>query len=525
MRHQQNRESHRPGNAGLAVKGIGASGLLTVLLTLPLAQAQLTYVPTADGITITAYTGTNATYTVPSVIEGTAVTRIGPDAFSWNQTLTQVTIPDSITSIDEGAFAWCPQLANVTIGKGVQSIGSASFRFCASLSQIAVDPANAAYSSVDGVLFNRYQTSLLLFPSGKSGTYTIPDTVTSIQAFAFGCNSDLTAVQLGASVAQIDPDAFETCDALTSLTVSPLNTSYSDVDGVLFNKDQTTLLMFPTGRAGDYVVPDGVTEIADLAFSWAIQLNNVTLPDSVTTIGTEAFGWCSSLSSVSLGTGVSSIGEFAFRFCDSLTTIEVHPDNPNFSSLNGVLLNKDLTTLVQYPEGRVGCYLVPPGVTTIGANAFFDCDVLTSVTLPTSLVAIEDYAFYHCGQLKALYFGGNAPTAALDILKGSGQSQVYYLAQNSGWNTTFAGRPTSVWIHAEPTIVKNSTTATYNTVSFMVSSEDSPKWVVIESSPSFTNPTWTPVSTNLVEAGFAPVNLLKSASQTTGFYRCRVMTP
>ncbi len=525
MPYSRNCENVRTGSLRTTSQWGAIGSLLTLLLALPLAQAQLTYVPTADGITITAYTGTDAVYTVPSIIEGSVVTRIGPDAFSWNQSLTQVTIPDSVISIADGAFSWCPELTSVSIGKGVRDIGASVFRFCQKLSQIDVDSSNPAYSSLDGILFNRYRTTLLVFPGGKTGSYTIPDTVSSIQAHAFGCNPGLTAIELGAGIAQIDPDAFETCDALISVTVNPLNDTYSDVDGVLLNKDQTSLLMFPAGRSGDYVVPEGVLDIADHAFSWATHVTSVSLPDSVTSIGAEAFGWCSGLTNVSLGAGVSSIGEFTFRFCESLTAIDVHPDNPDYASMNGVLLNKDLTRLVQYPEGRSGCYLIPRGVTTVGANAFFDCDGLTSVTIPSSVVMIENYAFYHCGQLNALYFGGNAPATGLDLLKGANASQVYYLAENSGWGSTFAGRPTAVWTHAEPTIVKSSMTFTYNSVSFVASSQGATPWVLIESSPSFSNPTWTAVSTNLMEAGFAPVNLLMSTDQTSSFYRCRVITP
>src|SRR5690349_15059124 len=109
------------------------------------------------------------------------------------------TIPNSVTSIGDYAFWACTNLTSVTIPNSVTSIGSEAFHGCTSLSAITVEALNSVYSSVDGVLFNKSQTTLLQYPGGKAGSYTIPNTVTSF-AWAFtGCTS-LTSVTIGNSV-------------------------------------------------------------------------------------------------------------------------------------------------------------------------------------------------------------------------------------------------------------------------------------------------------------------------------------
>ncbi|MCD8086107.1 MAG: leucine-rich repeat domain-containing protein, partial [Clostridiales bacterium] len=136
--------------------------------------------------------------TIPS-----SVTSIGNGAFRSCESLTSVAVPDSVTSIGSGAFSDCTDLETVTIGSGVTSIGSYVFSNCQSLTAITVDEENTAYVSVDGILFNTAQTTLVCYPAGKSGEYTIPSTVTAIGDYAFSYCAGLTAVTIPDGVTSI----------------------------------------------------------------------------------------------------------------------------------------------------------------------------------------------------------------------------------------------------------------------------------------------------------------------------------
>jgi hypothetical protein len=201
---------------------------LLLVLALPAAvQAQFTYTINNGAITITGDTNIpiNGVVAIPDTINGFPVTSIQYVAFSYAN-VTSVTIPNSVTDIGSGAFQFCGSLTNVTIGTNVTdieatafysctslnsvtipdsvtSIGGEAFANCTVLTAITVDTLNLVYSSVDGVLLSQDQTMLIQFPGGKAGSYTIPNSVTSIGTGAFQFCNNVTNVTIGNGVTNI----------------------------------------------------------------------------------------------------------------------------------------------------------------------------------------------------------------------------------------------------------------------------------------------------------------------------------
>ena len=200
---------------------------LALLLTFT-ATSKAALLFTSDGTAITI-TGSNPKATgvliIPTRINNLPVTSIAYEAFAYCNGLTSVTIGTSVKSIGNSAFSFCSRLTSMTIPNSVTSIGYQSFRNCTGLTSFSVDIANSTFSSNDGVLFNKAQTSLLSFPNGKAGGYTIPNSVISIGGQAFSNCTGLTSVTIGTSVTSIGDGAFRECTELTTITIPSSVTS------------------------------------------------------------------------------------------------------------------------------------------------------------------------------------------------------------------------------------------------------------------------------------------------------------
>jgi hypothetical protein len=195
---------------------------------------------TYDGLPVTSIgDGTfENCYNLTTITIPNSVTSIGPNAFSGCTLLTSVTIPNSVTNIGNAAFKTCTRLISVTLGSNVTSIGSNAFQdcnsltnvtipksvtnigigafwYCSSLTAITVDPKNTNYSSLDGVLFNQSQTTLIQCPGGKAGSYTVPNSVTSIGSSAFWYCTSVISVTIPNGVTSLGDNALFDCTRLT----------------------------------------------------------------------------------------------------------------------------------------------------------------------------------------------------------------------------------------------------------------------------------------------------------------------
>ena len=232
-----------------------------------------------------------------------------------------LTVPNGVISIGTGAFMGGNNLTHVNVPESLVAMDENVFSACYMLTSINVAPDNPSYSSIDGVLYNKSETVLIQYPKGRNGSLTVPGSVTSISDYALASSQSLLSVNIPKSVVILPEQLFSGCDALTSISIAPDHLRYSSVDGVLYNKNVTTLIQYPLGRKGGLTVPNGVTAINDYALSGCKGLSSVTLPNSLLTIGNNAFGGCIGLSSIIFPDSLTSIGHSSFYRCTSLSQV------------------------------------------------------------------------------------------------------------------------------------------------------------------------------------------------------------
>ncbi|HXR03818.1 MAG TPA: leucine-rich repeat domain-containing protein [Verrucomicrobiae bacterium] len=537
-----------------------------------------------------------------NIATGTNVTSIGDYAFASCSGLTSITIPDSVANIGNEAFYYCGGLTNVSIGTGVTTIGRDAFAFCSSLTgitipsrvtnivanssgivrigigaplsngpiemvancgrlnAITVDEQNLFYSSTNGILFDKPQTTLLEAPGGFVGSYAVPDRVSSIGAEAFQNCASLTSVAIPNSVTNIGTAAFADCGSLTAMAVDGQNMIYSSINGILFDKPQTTLIQFPGGIGGNYTVSNGITSIGSTGFSGCSNLTSITIPNSVTNVGNSTFVGC-------LNAGIFFAGN-APGITSSATSpgfvvIRVFPIfgnnfyNPNaeavyylpgttgwgatfdglpaylwvppyvctptsnsitingYNGFDGSITIPDVINGLPVTTIASGAFDNPGGlgltniimganVTTIGNYAFASCYSLTSLTIPNSVTSIGSGAFAFCDKLKSVYFQGNAPNA---------DSSVFFhwsifppIYEPPPPTTVYYLPGTTGWgttFGGCPTVLWNPQAQTSDG-SFGVRTNrfgfnitgTSNLVIVVEACTNISDPAWTPISTN-----------------------------
>ena len=184
------------------------------------------------------------------------------------------------------------------------------------------------------------------------------------------------------------------------------------------------------------IIKNGVTTIGEYAFPGCIGLERVTIPEGVTSIGQGAFDQCTGIGIMEISSSVESIGAMAFSGCTSLEGFTVDSDNAKYSSVNGMLLNKDQTELICCPAGKKGLFFVPDGVVKIASFAFDGCGGLTGVYIPDGVSEIGDYAFSDCIGLMNL----TIPSSITNILFStfnncSNLSRLYFIGTQEEWDS------------------------------------------------------------------------------------------
>lgn len=370
--------------------------LLVLFSLITTLKAQFTYSNNGSSVNITGYTGAGGVVVIPGMIDSLPVTAIGFKAFQYKTAVTDITIPNSVTSIEGKAFSNCTGLTRVSMSVNLTVINIGVFEGCNALTSVIIP---TSVSSIGRDAFNGC-SSLTAVTIGSSVTtigdssfsgcealtsIIIPNSVSRIENLAFRNCSNLTEISLGNHVSVIGDQAFGYCTGLTTVTIptsvtligsgtflgctslsaiatEEMNLNYSSLNGVLFNKSKTELIVYPGGKSGSYSIPETVTTIKDIAFYNCNNLSSVIIGNSVTSIGFQAFSGSTNLASVIIGNGITSFGSEAFFGCTSLANVTI---GKNVTYIGGKAF-KNCTSLI--------------GATFNGSAPILDWDVFSNTS-------------------------------------------------------------------------------------------------------------------------------------------------
>ena len=329
---------------------------------------------------------------IPDRINGVDVLKIGDQAFSQNTNLKTVTLPDSLKTIGKKAFASCSSLTSVNVPAAVETIGTDAFASCSGLQEFQVSADNNYFSGQDGVLFDKEGYSLLIYPAGKTtSAYRIPEGVSRIGENAFAGTDNLKTLYL--------PDSMDTLE-----------------DRDLANAAGLTRIVFS----------DSLLVIGDEVFSGCKSLTSISIPSGVVSIGDKALKDCVKLQKISFPSTLVVLGDDLFEGCTALESITVASSNKRFAAQDGVLYNKGLTKLVQYPPAapaatykmpdtvkeisanafdgvqKMKSLILSAGMKTVPADSFTNIGTLTEVTFPQGVERIDSFAFSECAALEQI---------------------------------------------------------------------------------------------------------------------------
>ena len=327
-------------------------------------------------------------------------TIIRANAFSYDTSLKSVTISSGVNRLCDYAFYKCTALTTVELGEGLETMEGSVFRYCSSLEKVSFP------ESLVNIYGNTFDSC------SKLDNVKIPNNLTYIDGYVFSNCSSLKNVSIGSSCKSVSTTAFLNSYSIDKITVAEDNKNFTSVDGVLYNNDKTTLVLYPKNRAGEFVVPDTVTSIADYAFDNAPKLTKVTIGENVKSVGTGAFRNCNSLETVIFkdsDTVQKTIGDYAFNNCPALT--EVDFGNAVKSIGNYAFMVDKLLESIEFPDSlesigycAFSCYRGGTYSTYVASN-------LKSVKFGSGLKTIGNYALYGNRSLETVQFSGKNLTS------------------------------------------------------------------------------------------------------------------
>ena len=372
-------------------------------------------------------TKTNSVFSIPESVQ-----EIFMGAFSYCENLTEITIPNSVSSIGSSAFWLCKNILSIELPDNITHIQNYAFMDCVNLNTIHLPTklirisesafencinlkelclpndlqeilsyAFAGCSSIESINIPRfsYKIGPYAFKDCESLKYVnLSESCFAVNKGLFENCKNLESIVVPKYVSDIDTSAFKGCNTLKEIKVLDTNISFTDINGVLFNKTGTELLLCPENyEQTTYEIPEQTTTIKKNAFSYCKNIATIN-SNNISSMETNVFEGCSNLSKISLSANLDTINKYTFRDCINLKSIQI-----------------------------------PNSITTIKSYAFEGCVNLSKIQISKNISEIQSYAFSSCNKLSTIIFEGNKSDLLDRIEKGGNESLIQCLTDNHNY--------------------------------------------------------------------------------------------
>lgn len=375
---------------------------------------------------------------------------------SYKSSISLIIIEDGINYIGSYSFAGCINLTRINIPKSVSSISNEAFIFCDSLDEFSVDSNNTNFSSVNGILFSKDEKILISYPVHQATqTCTIPDSIESINSYAFSNCINIETLIIRQNITDIDEFSFINCSNLNTLYYLGINepsihlNAFEGCTNLIAVRVQLTyqkeafgnfpiIQDFISGKLGYYsyyVYNDTEKSLSILGdrsvegFSDSLQvpwinyvklISKIVISDTITYIGEYVFTECCNISSIYIPRSVYGFGGNVFPNSLKFENIELDENNTDLKIIDGALFSANGKTLYCYPPGKTNTsFVIPNTVSTIERLAFFNCIHLNTIIMNDGVKYIDEHAFGNCTNLNTFIFMGlKSPSLYIPIFDG-----------------------------------------------------------------------------------------------------------
>lgn len=335
------------------------------------------------------------------------VSFIAGTAFQGCVNIVDIIIPETVSDIGVNTFAGCISLQRIVLPSSINQIGSDMFNGCSNLSDIIL-PEKLEYIGERAFLGCTSLSDIIL-----------PENLTELSDQSFsGCTS-LSHISLSENILRIGSNCFSGCKSLEYIV---LPNSISEIGSYAFSNCSVLK---------ELVIPNNVMLIEKGAFFNCNALENIVLSTSITELYTDTFYGCSSLKEIDITSEISKIESYTFSGCTALENITVSYDNKSYLDYNGVLMSKDMSTIIYYPAAKANaCYVIPETVTNIESGAFESCCGIEHIKFSDNIIMVGDGAFYNSYSISNVYLGNGLKNISENMFSNCKNLEDIYIPEN-----------------------------------------------------------------------------------------------